>query len=128
MFRLEDIASNATLVDNSLHSFLIHIFEVIGGGKGKGGLIPALAIYHSPVDWLIKNTLRLGFALFLIVQLITIPKGFSSVALARKCLLIMFVLICIVSSKFNAWYLGMILPLALLMETGEEAGCPCSSP
>jgi len=26
------------------------------------------------------------------------------------------VLICVASSKFNAWYLGMILPLALLME------------
>ena len=25
-------------------------------------------------------------------------------------------LICVASSKFNAWYLGMILPLALLLE------------
>jgi len=112
MFRLEDIASNATLIDNSLHSFLIHIFENIAR------LIRPLAQFHDPVSWLIKNTLRLGFALFLLAQLVmvTIRKNFSSTTLTRKSLLIMFVLICVVSSKFNAWYLGMILPLALLMD------------
>jgi len=110
MFRLEDIASNATLIDNSLHSFLIHIFENIAR------LIRPLAAFHDTVNWLIKNTLRLGFALFLIGQMITIPKGFSSPAWARKSLLIMFVLICVISSKFNAWYLGMLFPLALLMD------------
>lgn len=117
MFRLEDIASNATLVDNSLHSFLIHIFENLAGGKGNGhDLIPALAVYHGRVDWLIKNTLRFGFALFLIYQFLTIPRSFSATAFARKSLLILFVLICVVSSKFNAWYLGMLLPLALLLD------------
>src|SRR3984893_8128642 len=110
MFRLEDIASNATLIDNSLHSFIIHIFENIAR------LIPPLAGYHDTVNLLIKNTLRFGFVLFLIGQIITIPKNFSSTTLARKALLIMFVLICVVSSKFNAWYMGMLLPLALLMD------------
>jgi hypothetical protein len=33
-----------------------------------------------------------------------------------KSLLILFALICMASSKFNAWYLAMILPLALLLE------------
>jgi hypothetical protein len=28
-FKLEDIRDNAVLIDNSLHSFLIHIFEVL---------------------------------------------------------------------------------------------------
>lgn len=110
-FRLEDIASNATLIDNSLHSFLIHIFENIAR------LIRPLAAYHDAVNWLIKNALRGGFALFLIAQLITmLPRNVSAATLARKSLLIMFVLICVVSSKFNAWYLGMLLPLALLLD------------
>jgi hypothetical protein len=113
LFRLEDIASNATLIDNSLHSFVIHIFENIAR------LIPPLARFHDRVNWLIKNTLRFGFALFLAFQFLTIPKSFSARALARKSLLIMFVLICIVSSKFNAWYIGMILPLALLLEEDD---------
>ncbi|HXM33555.1 MAG TPA: hypothetical protein VN920_00070, partial [Pyrinomonadaceae bacterium] len=90
MFRLEDIASNATLIDNSLHSFVIHIFENIAR------LIPPLAGYHGTVNWLIKNTLRFGFVLFLLGQIITIPKNFSGTTLARKSLLIMFVLICVV--------------------------------
>src|SRR6266446_4102236 len=111
MFKLEDMASNATLIDNSLHSFLIHIFENI-----SRHLIPALNRYHALADWLIKNTLRLGFGLFLISQFVRIPKKFSSKTLAKKSLLIMFVLICVVSSKFNAWYMGMLLPLALLLD------------
>ena len=110
MFRFADIASNVTLIDNSLHSFLIHIFENIAK------LIPPLAGVHGPVNWLIKNTLRFAFALFLIWQLLTTRGDFSATALARKSLLIMFVLICVVSSKFNAWYLGMLLPLALLLD------------
>jgi len=113
MFRLEDIASNATLIDNSLHSFLIHIFENIAR------LIHPLSAWHHTVDWLIKNALRAGFALFLIAQLIAIPKYFSPNLLARKSSLIMFVLICVVSSKFNAWYLGMVLPLALLLDEDD---------
>ena len=117
MFRLDDIASNATLIDNSLHSFLIHIFETIAGGKGNShGLIPALSRYHGTVDWLIKDALRFGFGVFLIAQFVTAWKNFSAITLARKSLLIMFVLICVVSSKFNAWYMGMLLPLALLMD------------
>ena len=113
VFRLEDIASNATLIDNSLHSFVIHIFENLAR------LIKPLAQFHGRVDWLIKNTLRAGLALFLIVQALTIPRNFSAVTLARKSVLIMFVLICVVSSKFNAWYLGMILPLALLLDARD---------
>jgi hypothetical protein len=109
-FRLEDIASNATLIDNSLHSFLIHIFE------NFARLIPPLAQFHNAVNWLIKNALRFGFALFLIWQFVRIPKDFSATKLIRKSALILFVLICVVSSKFNAWYLGMVLPVALLLE------------
>lgn len=113
MFRLEDIASNATLIDNSLHSFVIHIFENIAR------LIRPLATLHDKVNWLIKNSLRFGFALFLVWQVLTIPKNFSARTLTRKSSLIMFVLICVVSSKFNAWYLGMVLPLVLLLDEDD---------
>lgn len=110
MFRLEDIATNATLIDNSLHSFLIHIFENIAR------LLPRLSAWHGVVDGLIKNALRLGFVVFWVGQLVTIPREFSATVFLKKSLLIMFVLICVVSSKFNAWYMGMILPLALLLD------------
>src|SRR6185312_13370282 len=109
-FRLEDIRFNATLIDNSLHSFLIHIFENIAR------LVRPLAAYHGIVDSLIKNLLRLGLVFFFLAQLATIPKNFSATELIKKCLLVMFFLVCIASSKFNAWYMGMLLPLALLMD------------
>ena len=109
-FRLDDIKGNATLIDNSLHSFLIHIFENIAR------LLPPLSAYHGFVDGLIKNILRLGLIVFLLAQVLTIPKNFSASIFLKKSLLIMFVLICVASSKFNAWYMGMLLPLALLLD------------
>jgi hypothetical protein len=108
--RLDDIKGNATLIDNSLHSFIIHIFENIAR------LLPPLAPYHGLVDGLIKNVLRLGLVVFWLFQLITIPRDFSATVFLKKSLLIMFVLICVASSKFNAWYMGMLLPLALLLD------------
>jgi len=111
--RLDDIRGNATLIDNSLHSFLIHIFE------NFARLLPALQSYHGLVDGLIKNVLRLGLVVVLLVQLLTIPRNFSARVALKKSLLLMFVLICVASSKFNAWYMGMLLPLALMLEAKD---------
>jgi hypothetical protein len=108
--RLADIQVNATLIDNSLHSFLIHIFENIAR------LIPALVPLHNIVDTAIKTTLRVGFLLFLVWQWLKVPKQFTVGTLAKKSLIILFVLFCVVTSKFNAWYMAMILPLALLLD------------
>jgi hypothetical protein len=108
--RLDDIKGNATLIDNSLHSFLIHIFENIAR------VLPPLSAWHGLVDGLIRNALRLGLVVFVLGQLATIPRDFSATVFLKKSLLIMFVLICVASSKFNAWYLGMLLPLALLLD------------
>ena len=58
-FRLEDIRDNATLIDNSLHSFLIHIFENVAR------LVRPLAQYHGAVNAAIKAALRGGLVVFL---------------------------------------------------------------
>jgi hypothetical protein len=113
LLRLADIQDNATLIDNSLHSFLIHIFE------NFARLIPRLASLHASVDWLIKTGLRVGFLLFLVYQWIKTPKDFSAESLARKFVLILYVLVCVASSKFNAWYLAMMLTPALMLREGE---------
>jgi hypothetical protein len=108
LFRLADIQMNATLIDNSLHSLLIHIFENIAR------LLTVLAPLHGAVDSIIKMTLRLGFLIFFIAQFRKL-KDLSATVLIEKSSLILFVLICVASSKFNAWYLGMLLPPALLL-------------
>ena len=110
---LADMQGNATLIDNSLHSLLIHIFENIA--RVFSGLAPL----HSFVDSAIIAVLRVGFLIFLLYQWLKIPKDFTAKAFITKSLLILLVLLCAASSKFNAWYMAMILPLALLME-GEH--------
>lgn len=112
-FRLEDIAFNATLIDNSLHSFLIHIFENIAR------LLPSLSGYHELMNRLIKLILRMALVGIFLAQLATIRKTFSTNDFARKSLLLLFVLICMASSKFNAWYMGMILPLSIFMDVKD---------
>ena len=109
-FRLEDIRDNASLIDNSLHSLLIHIYENVSR------LVTPLAQFHDLVNSTIKDALRLGFLAFLLVVYARVPKSFSARQLTEKSALILFVLICVVSSKFNAWYMGMILAPALLLE------------
>lgn len=108
--RMADIQGNATLIDNSLHSLLIHVLENIAR------VFPGLAPWHPIVDAVIKNLLRGGLLIFLLYQWLKIPKNYSARVFATKSAQILFVLICVASSKFNAWYLGMILPLALLMD------------
>jgi hypothetical protein len=111
--KLADIQDNATLIDNSLHSFLIHIFENIAR------LLPALAPLHASVDWLIKTSLRVGLVLFVIYEWIRIPREFDAEALARKFVIILYALVCVASSKFNAWYMAMMLPAALTLREGD---------
>ena len=110
LIRLADIANNSTLIDNSFHSFLIHIFENVAR------LITPLSSYHDTVDAVIKHSLRIGFLAFLITQLTRIPKDFPSRLFLEQSLLAMFLLICVVSSKFNAWYMAILLPPALLLD------------
>lgn len=108
--KIEDIRDNATLIDNSLHSFLIHIF-------GSFTLLfPALAQFHMLVNTVIKTALRGGLLLFFIAVLFKMLKNSSTSTLIRNSVLVMFVLICVASSKFNAWYLGMLLPPALFLK------------
>lgn len=108
--RLVDMQDNATLIDNSLHSLLIHIFENLSR------VFSSLGPLHAIVNTLIKTILRVGFILFLLYRWSKALKSFTARAFIFESLLTLFVLICVVSSKFNAWYVGMILPLALLQE------------
>ena len=109
IIRLWNIQENATLLDNSLHSVLVHLFDY------AARVVHPLAVFHDYVDRAIKWTLRIGFLIFLAWQWIKIPKDFSVDHFMKKCLLILFVLFCVVTSKFNAWYMAIMLPLALLV-------------
>ncbi|HEX8722999.1 MAG TPA: glycosyltransferase 87 family protein [Pyrinomonadaceae bacterium] len=108
-FRLEDIRDNATLIDNSLHSFLIHLFE------NAARLAPALARFHDGADWGIRSALRVGFLVFLGVVYWRFWRGTSRERLLELTAVVLLVLMCVVTSKFNAWYMAMVLPPALFL-------------
>ena len=111
--RLADIRDNATLIDNSLHSFLIHIFE------NAARLVPALAPLHAAADTAIRTALRVGFVAFLVPQGYRVWRERTAGVFVEKSVLILFVLFCVVTSKFNGWYMGMLLPPALLLPEGH---------
>lgn len=108
-FRLEDIRDNATLIDNSLHSFLIHTYTNLAR------LFGPLMQFKEAVNSGIKAVLRVGFALFLVVVHLRFLRRGTAERLLELWALVMLVLMCVVSSKFNAWYMGMLLPPALFL-------------
>jgi len=108
-FRLEDIRDNATLIDNSLHSFLIHVYS------NAARLVLPLAQFKEAVNTGIKAALRWGFVLFLAVAYVRFWRRASAEKFVEFSTLVLLVLMCVVSSKFNAWYLGMVLPPALFL-------------
>ena len=108
-FRLEDIRDNATLIDNSLHSFLIHVYSNVAR------LVAPLAPLKPAVDAAIRLCLRGGFAVFLAFVYLRFLRGATRERLVELTTLVMLVLMCVVSSKFNAWYMGMLLPPALFL-------------
>ncbi len=108
-FRLEDIRDNATLIDNSLHSFLIHLYT------NAARLVRPLAEYGGAVDAGIRAALRCGFAAFLVAVYVRFVRKSSAARLLESWSLVMLVLMCVASSKFNAWYMGMLLPPALFL-------------
>jgi hypothetical protein len=112
-FRLEDIRDNATLIDNSLHSFLIHIY------RNLARLFQPLAQFTGAADTLIKTTLRAGFLAFVLFRAVRLPRDLTAGRVMFETVLVLTALICVVSSKFNGWYMGILLPPALFLEEGH---------
>jgi hypothetical protein len=108
-FRLEDIRDNATLIDNSLHSFLIHLYT------NAARLFTPLMQYKGAVDWGIRSALRVGFLIFLAFVHLRFLRRATAGRLVELWALVLLVLMCVVSSKFNAWYMAMVLPPALFL-------------
>ena len=108
-FRLEDIRDNATLIDNSLHSFLIHLYT------NAARLVAPLMPYKEEFNSAIKAALRGGFLIFLAVVHVRFLRRVTAGRLLELWALVLLVLMCVVSSKFNAWYMGMLLPPALFL-------------
>jgi hypothetical protein len=107
--------ANFSEMHNSLATLLAFPFEACGKS------LPWLAPYRAVVTGAGKAA---GWAVFGMlygrVALRWVRGGANDLpALLRDCVLILFVLVCLVSSKFYPWYMGMFLPLALLLPAGD---------
>ncbi|MFZ2446448.1 MAG: hypothetical protein WAW37_08825 [Syntrophobacteraceae bacterium] len=105
-----------TGVHNSIPALLFFPFEVLGG------LRPSLNATISAIESAIRIPFWIGFLLF------GLWMGFKRLRMPdyplemflRDCLLMQFILICVVSSKYYAWYLCMIFPLCLWLPSGDR--------
>ncbi|HLL76939.1 MAG TPA: glycosyltransferase 87 family protein [Pyrinomonadaceae bacterium] len=111
--RIWEIRDNATLIDNSLHSLLIHLFST------TAGVVKPLAQFVPTVDAAIRVALRGGLVLLFVAVTFRLRKSDSERALVKYSVLLMFALVCVASSKFNAWYMGMLLAPALFLPEGH---------
>jgi hypothetical protein len=107
--KLEEILDNAQLLDNSLHSFLIHIYEAFSR------LLPWLGQFHDAVTTGIGIVLKAAFAALFLVLMYQVYRKPILENVIEKLVLALFIFICVISAKFNGWYMGMLLPGSLLL-------------
>jgi alpha-1,6-mannosyltransferase len=82
---------------------------------------PGLESLRPEVKVGIKLVLGIGFLAFYGRLLwIRLRGSYAGEKLLRDCVLVQFVLVCLVSSKFYPWYLGMFLPLAYWLPAGDR--------
>jgi hypothetical protein len=109
-FRIEDIRDNAVLIDNSLHSFLIHIYELLMR------VLPQLAPFHDNVSGAIATTLRIAVVLCLGTLFFMYCRRSDERRFLTYSSVALFLVIFVASSKLNSWYVGMLLGPVLLLD------------
>lgn len=103
------LATNTTAIHDSLPAMVFFPCEVVAKR------LPALVPYEDAVIATIKLTFWAGFLVLLarVAWLRVRALPYQHETFVRDCLLLQFVLVCVVSSKYYVWYLGMFFPLAL---------------
>jgi hypothetical protein len=114
-YRLDKIAENATTMQNSLPVMLCYPAELAlkRGPDWEGALL---------VVALVKLACWLAFCVFLgrLVWKRLRGGAYPAAAFVRDAVLTQFVLVCLLSTKFYPWYVGMFLPLALWLPPGDR--------
>jgi alpha-1,6-mannosyltransferase len=103
-------------VQNSLAAMVLLVFEQVARW------FPSLEPHWSLAASTIKITFWVGFfAFYATLAWVRVRGGrYDRSAYLRDCVLIQFVLICLTSSKYYAWYLGMFFPLVLYLPEGDR--------
>lgn len=113
--RLTRCIENYSELHNSLTATLGHAFEEVAK------VFPPLAAHYT--QW--TSTIKLAswglFAAFYagVAWRWLRNRGCNATTLLRDLVLVHFILVCLISSKFYPWYMGMFLPLAILLPAGD---------
>jgi hypothetical protein len=113
--QLARAATNATAIHNSLPSLIFFPFEVCAKP------FPFLREHEEVIQTAIKMVFWASFlGLAATLGFLRLcRRSYNGASFASDCLLLQFVLICLCSSKYYAWYLGMFFPLALWVPSGH---------
>lgn len=99
----------------TLAAFLFYPYDV------AGQVFPSLREYQPQVKSAIKLVLWVGFlAVYVRLLLIRLRGSYDGAKLLHDTVLVQFLIVCLVSSKFYPWYLGMFVPLAYLLPSGDK--------
>jgi alpha-1,6-mannosyltransferase len=109
------LATNSTAIHDSLPALVYFPFGVLTK------LLPSLKACNVLVIATIKSVFWAGFlGLFTRVAWLRLrDRAYEPARFVRDCLLLQFVLVCVVSSKYYVWYLGMFFPLALWVSADD---------
>jgi hypothetical protein len=113
--RLAQVAAIATGSHGSLETSLYNAYAALAQ------LFPMLHSSLGSVNYLLEILVWLGCLIWLSIELfkfagIRNPCAENFIATA---LVVQLVVICVASSKYFPWYLGMFFPLAMLLESDE---------
>ena len=111
-FKYRLIAVQVSESSGSLHAFMVYSFRVLGR------IWPSMTNFVPGFGAATKIALWVVFAVFIVGELYVSWKESSEepLLMIQRWTSILFALIFIASSQFYAWYIGMLLPLALLTD------------
>jgi alpha-1,6-mannosyltransferase len=111
----ERIGSTVTEMCNSFPSLVFFPYEVAAHAS------PTLKTFAPQAVAAMKVVFWIGFLLFYVrLLLIRLVGPYGRAEFIRDSVLVQFVMICLVSSKFYPWYLGMFLPLVFWLPSGDR--------
>lgn len=114
--KLDAIKNNVSVSHSSLHHTLFSMYKQLA--ENVSGLYP----YRPLVKSLLKNGLLLSFASFYFYTLYVRgvkQNNYTKQQLLEDTVVMMFLLICFVSTKYYPWYFGLFYAVTLLLPSNH---------
>lgn len=119
-FKFGEMGTNATLTHNSFHALFYHFYKNVLC-KIMPFLKPGIPVLSSIIKLLLWGGLLTVLVRSLMKQWKQTATDSSQMLgdFIQSTVLMQFLLVCVVSSKFYAWYMGMFFSLAFFLPEGN---------